>query len=65
MAGVLFCLATLPSHAIALPFLGTSWNLLLKGIGLARIEAEINRLSGELSVQRIPGDAELCPEPEA
>lgn len=42
--GVLFCLATAPSHLFALPFLATAWNRLRKDATLREIGAAIRAL---------------------
>lgn len=60
--GALFCLATAPSHLIAFPFLATCWNLLLKRIGLARIEAALATAApGTVTARPETG---LLPDPE-
>src|SRR5437867_176296 len=58
-AGVVFCLATLPAHLIAFPFLATSWNLLLKRIGLERIEARLGKTEGAPPDIGVAAEAEI------
>jgi predicted metal-dependent phosphoesterase TrpH len=70
--GVLFCLATLPSHLIAFPFLATAYNRLAKRLVLARVEEALDRIDRERGavddgghVAGTVASAELVPEPES
>lgn len=67
--GVLFCLATLPSHLIALPFLATAWNLSLKRARLGWTEAALASMGARTETDpATTGDtvgADLCTEPES
>jgi predicted metal-dependent phosphoesterase TrpH len=57
--GALFCLGTLPAHLIAFPFLATSWNLILKRLGLERIEARLGEPRSAPPDLEVPAEAEI------
>jgi predicted metal-dependent phosphoesterase TrpH len=66
--GMLFCLASLPTHLIALPFLATAWNRSMKRLGLATIERALNALEADLQpavLASAGSEEDLVPEPES